>query len=176
MTGITLPSINNLPLQNLSLINLPPIQQAQSTTKSFYCKECPKKFNRKNSLIRHLRVHAGVKPYTCDICCKSFSRKDILGKHKESVKCIKKAEALNAQQKQLVSETESEISSIPSPHLNQSIMSISSLISNTTDLISNAEEYLQFNDYKFYDVTCSRLVLPSQTLKSNSYPSSDLWN
>ncbi|KXN65361.1 hypothetical protein CONCODRAFT_32857, partial [Conidiobolus coronatus NRRL 28638] len=47
---------------------------------------CSKQFKRKNSLLRHSRVHSGVKPYSCFHCDKSFSRKDILDGHKQSKK------------------------------------------------------------------------------------------
>ncbi|KXN64686.1 hypothetical protein CONCODRAFT_31409, partial [Conidiobolus coronatus NRRL 28638] len=53
----------------------------------YKCSECQKSFNRKNSLLRHQRIHSGAKPYECGNCSKRFSRKDILTRHKESLKC-----------------------------------------------------------------------------------------
>jgi uncharacterized Zn-finger protein len=44
----------------------------------FKCNQCPQKFNRKNDLNRHKRIHMGVKPFSCPTCDKSFSRKDAL--------------------------------------------------------------------------------------------------
>ncbi|KXN64840.1 hypothetical protein CONCODRAFT_31140, partial [Conidiobolus coronatus NRRL 28638] len=66
---------------------LPPLKlKSQVNTNTLFpCTICPKSFSRKNSLLRHLRIHSGAKPYTCDVCCKSFSRKDILTRHKESI-------------------------------------------------------------------------------------------
>jgi hypothetical protein len=171
MFNVNLPNINNLPLQNFSLINLPPLKFIENSSKLFYCKDCPKKFNSKNSLERHLRVHTGVKPYECKICSKSFSRKDILGKHRESVKCIRKAETLNVQQSNVTSESESEgdYFHIPSLSSNQSVMSISSLLSDTSSLLSETENCTQYKDRTLYSIDANELMLSSQILKSDIF-------
>jgi hypothetical protein len=48
---------------------------------------CPKSFNRKNSLRRHLQLHSGVRPYSCTTCKRSFSRQDIYKRHCASRRC-----------------------------------------------------------------------------------------
>ncbi|KXN67536.1 hypothetical protein CONCODRAFT_52316, partial [Conidiobolus coronatus NRRL 28638] len=53
----------------------------------FPCTLCPKSFNRKNSLRRHLQLHSGVRPYSCTTCKRSFSRQDIYKRHCASRRC-----------------------------------------------------------------------------------------
>ncbi|GFR99853.1 zinc finger protein 26 [Elysia marginata] len=48
----------------------------------FECEVCHKRFNQKNSLIVHRRIHTGEKPHTCHICGVSFSDPSTLHKHK----------------------------------------------------------------------------------------------
>jgi uncharacterized Zn-finger protein len=83
-----LPSIKNLPIPNFSEFKLPPIGNFDNN-KPYKCSECQNTFNRKNSLLRHQRIHSGAKPYECNYCSKRFSRKDILSRHKASLKCQK---------------------------------------------------------------------------------------
>jgi uncharacterized Zn-finger protein len=93
--SISLPSISNLPLPNLSQIKLAPIKKAQESHElMFKCKKCTKSFKRKNSLIRHERVHTGLKPFCCKVCNKKFTRKDILESHKLSMKCRRRTQTL----------------------------------------------------------------------------------
>lgn len=51
----------------------------------FKCNEdgCHKAFSRKEHLHRHLISHTGKKLYSCDFCQKLFSRKDNLSKHRK---------------------------------------------------------------------------------------------
>jgi uncharacterized Zn-finger protein len=163
MNNFTLPSIDNLPLQNLCVLNLPPLKYTQESSKYFYCRTCPKKFSRKNSLLRHMRVHADVKPFSCKFCCKSFSRKDILVRHRDSLRCIKNVEAFSSKKSEIG--TESRPYHAHSQLLGQSIMSISSLVTDTSDLISDEEEHTSFNYYTFYSVDSNELELPSRLTK-----------
>ena len=46
------------------------------------CKECGKRFDRKQILVIHERVHSGDRPYQCDICHKRFPIAGNLARHK----------------------------------------------------------------------------------------------
>ncbi|XP_028404576.1 zinc finger protein 107-like [Dendronephthya gigantea] len=46
------------------------------------CKECGKRFDRKQILVIHKRVHSGARPYECDICHKRFPIAGNLARHK----------------------------------------------------------------------------------------------
>ncbi|KAM4576609.1 uncharacterized protein PAE49_006643 [Odontesthes bonariensis] len=47
----------------------------------YKCDTCGKVFRFKSRLIRHLRIHTGVRPYRCHICGKRFNQKSILQVH-----------------------------------------------------------------------------------------------
>ncbi|CAG5108341.1 Oidioi.mRNA.OKI2018_I69.chr1.g3749.t1.cds [Oikopleura dioica] len=49
----------------------------------FFCpwQECPKFFNRRDSLVRHLRVHVDVRSFQCEKCDQRFLRSDHLRVH-----------------------------------------------------------------------------------------------
>ena len=53
---------------------------------------CPKQFNHKTDLRRHMCLHTGEKPFTCDVCDKGFIREDRMLKHSDTHK--KKAAGL----------------------------------------------------------------------------------
>uniref|UniRef100_A0A8C5WDR9 C2H2-type domain-containing protein n=1 Tax=Leptobrachium leishanense TaxID=445787 RepID=A0A8C5WDR9_9ANUR len=48
----------------------------------FSCSECGKQYNRRSSLITHMKLHTGVKPYKCTECGECFVRATQLTSHK----------------------------------------------------------------------------------------------
>ena len=49
--------------------------------KPFACDQCNKSFSQKCDLNRHMMVHSGTRQYACSVCGKSFKRNDYLMKH-----------------------------------------------------------------------------------------------
>ena len=49
--------------------------------KPHVCPSCQKRFARSDMLIRHSRLHSGVRPYRCNRCGQEFSRSDHLNTH-----------------------------------------------------------------------------------------------
>lgn len=53
--------------------------------KRFPCDACPKSFDRKHDLQRHISaLHSGKRTFACDSCPTTFSRRDALVKHVKS--------------------------------------------------------------------------------------------
>lgn len=52
-----------------------------SPYKAHTCKECGKSFTKANDLLKHTRIHLGIRPYTCQICEKSFTHQTSLRNH-----------------------------------------------------------------------------------------------
>ncbi|KAG8510189.1 Zinc finger protein 550, partial [Galemys pyrenaicus] len=69
------------------------------TTPLYRCKQCGKDFNRKWYLVRHQRVHSGMKPYECNACRKAFSQSSTLIRHclthtgEKLYKCVESGKA-----------------------------------------------------------------------------------
>ena len=57
-----------------------------SGDKPYKCEVCPKQFNHKTDLRRHMCLHTGEKPFTCDTCGKGFIREDRMVKHADTHK------------------------------------------------------------------------------------------
>jgi uncharacterized Zn-finger protein len=89
MINQNLPSIHELSPPNFRNLQLPPIRIKQPVTKKEYqCKHCYKSYKLKNTLTRHMKNHAGIKPYKCEICNKRFIRRDVLNCHQGTIMCI----------------------------------------------------------------------------------------
>ncbi|KAF7903470.1 uncharacterized protein EAF01_006519 [Botrytis porri] len=50
-------------------------------TSSFGCSQCPKSFNRRENLSRHMKTHDVPRTHICQICEKTFTRSDLLKRH-----------------------------------------------------------------------------------------------
>ncbi|XP_078526868.1 uncharacterized protein LOC144799440 isoform X1 [Lissotriton helveticus] len=61
--------------------NLIKHKRIHTGVRPYQCTECDKNFNRKENLIVHLRTHSGVRPYCCSICGKSFTQMGVLIRH-----------------------------------------------------------------------------------------------
>ncbi|KAM0150863.1 hypothetical protein ACHAPG_008603 [Botrytis cinerea] len=48
---------------------------------SFGCSQCPKSFNRRENLSRHMKTHDVPRTHICQICEKTFTRSDLLKRH-----------------------------------------------------------------------------------------------
>ena len=58
---------------------------------AFNCNYCPKVFNRKENLSRHIRTHDAEKQFECKFCNIRFTRKQNLNRHMK----VKKIKRLN---------------------------------------------------------------------------------
>ncbi|KAL2426420.1 hypothetical protein ABEF95_004397 [Exophiala dermatitidis] len=46
-----------------------------------HCQFCPNTYHKREHLVRHERIHTGLRPYTCDKCDRAFARHDSLLRH-----------------------------------------------------------------------------------------------
>ena len=60
----------------------------------FSCNFCDKKFDKINSLNRHLQSHDSIVKFSCDICSKDFTLKDSLTRHRKSAHEVKIGEEI----------------------------------------------------------------------------------
>eukprot|EP00088_Acartia_fossae_P051293 TRINITY_DN5761_c0_g2_i2.p1 TRINITY_DN5761_c0_g2~~TRINITY_DN5761_c0_g2_i2.p1 ORF type:complete len:394 (+),score=46.90 TRINITY_DN5761_c0_g2_i2:47-1228(+) len=56
-------------------------ERIHSGVKPFSCKFCKKAFADKSACVKHERIHTGVKPFSCNYCGKSFVQKTHLSNH-----------------------------------------------------------------------------------------------
>uniref|UniRef100_UPI0037E931D4 zinc finger protein OZF-like n=1 Tax=Semicossyphus pulcher TaxID=241346 RepID=UPI0037E931D4 len=52
-----------------------------SEEKSFSCSVCEETFARKKDVVAHMRVHTGEKPFSCSVCGSTFKHSSTLTKH-----------------------------------------------------------------------------------------------
>ena len=54
------------------------------TVMKYQCEYCPKPFNFRRDLERHMSIHTGIYKFSCLVCGKGFNRNDHLTKHYNS--------------------------------------------------------------------------------------------
>jgi len=74
-----------VPPTSMTMQQPPPIQQRspKPASKNFPCRTCGKPFARRSDLVRHERIHSGVRPHVCDHadCGKQFIQRSALTVH-----------------------------------------------------------------------------------------------
>ena len=74
----------NLPVeQEIKLINSKSRDNKKKRKGKFTCDKCNKSFAKKEYLLRHKKIHTGIKSHSCEICDKSFSYKNELAYHQK---------------------------------------------------------------------------------------------
>lgn len=79
------PSPIPCPICNIPYASVTELEKHKKSThtpnKSHKCKECGKFFTKSNDLLKHTRIHLGIRPYSCSICSKSFTHQTSLRNH-----------------------------------------------------------------------------------------------
>lgn len=79
------PSPIPCPICNIPYASVTELEKHKKTThtpnKTHKCKECGKFFTKSNDLLKHTRIHLGIRPYSCSICSKSFTHQTSLRNH-----------------------------------------------------------------------------------------------
>lgn len=52
----------------------------------YVCEYCDRRFNEYSNLIKHRRIHTGLKPYKCELCGKAFTQSSNLNVHRKRCK------------------------------------------------------------------------------------------
>ena len=78
--------IDPMSVLKIQLGNFPDQTTSMSNIQNVYkCHSCDKKYNAKQSLVRHIKtVHEGKK-YLCNICNREFKRGYLLDQHKKTI-------------------------------------------------------------------------------------------
>jgi len=53
------------------------------SSRQFSCRECGKMFPTRQNVIRHSRIHTGVKPFPCGYCASSFNDRSNMRRHRK---------------------------------------------------------------------------------------------
>ncbi|RAL59612.1 hypothetical protein DID88_006471 [Monilinia fructigena] len=62
-------------------VSVPQKSSLPPPASSFGCSQCPKSFNRRENLSRHMKTHDVPRTHICQICEKTFTRSDLLKRH-----------------------------------------------------------------------------------------------